>query len=138
LADSADREAFISQLMTELESESGLIREIKLANIGVDHGLAIYHPTEATIYVNALHPFYANYAEHFSNSEPFELLAVTEVLTEAYLFDEGLDSEAVQRILHRRDRFLRELVYSQRLARISHNGRERIVIGDGKRPLSRA
>lgn len=116
LADRADREAFLRRLMAELESESGLIRDINLANIGVDHGLAIYHPAEATIYVNALHPFYANYAEHFSNSEPFELLAVTEVLTEGYLFDEGLDSEAVERVLHRRDRFLRELVYSQRLA----------------------
>lgn len=116
LAEGVDREAFISQLMAELDSEAGLIREIKLANIGVDHGLAAYHPAEGTVYVNALHPFFANYAEHFSNSEPFELLAVTEVLTEAYLLDEGLDAEAVQRVLHRRDRFLRELVYSQRLA----------------------
>ena len=41
---------------------------------------------------------------------------MTEVLTEGYLIEEGLDIEMVRRILHRRDRFLRELVYSQRLA----------------------
>ena len=111
-----DREALITRLESAVDSEKGLIREVKLATIGVDQGLAIFHPTDGTVYVNALHPFYANYAEHFSNSEPFELLAVTEVLTEGYLIEEGLDIETVQRILHRRDRFLRELVYSQRLA----------------------
>jgi hypothetical protein len=111
-----DREALINRLEAEIDSEQGVIQEIKLASIGVEKGLAVFHPTDGTVYVNALHPFYANYAEHFSNSEPFELLAVAEVLTEGYLIEEGLDIELVQRILHRRDRFLRELVYSQRLA----------------------
>jgi hypothetical protein len=111
-----DGEALIQRLEQEIDSEQGVIRDIKLATIGVEQGLAIFHPTDGTVYVNALHPFYANYSEHFSNSEPFELIAVAEVLTEGYLLEEGLDIETVQRILHRRDRFLRELVYSQRLA----------------------
>jgi hypothetical protein len=116
LVKAEDRDALLARLESEVDSQQGVIKEIKLATIGVDHGLAIFHPSEGVVYVNALHPFYANYADHFTNSEPFELLAVAEVLTEGYLIEEGLDAETVQRILHRRDRFLRELVYSQRLA----------------------
>jgi hypothetical protein len=111
-----DRNALIAQLESEADSPQGVIKDIKLATLGVERGLAVFHPTDGVVYVNALHPFYANYAEHFSSSEPFELLAVAEVLTEAYLLEEGLDARVVQRLLHRRDRFLRELVYSQRLA----------------------
>ena len=114
--DAVEREALLRRLETDADSDKGIIWEVKLASIGVEQGLAIFQPVDGTVYVNALHPFYANYAEHFSSSEPFELLAVAEVLTEGYLFEEGLDSETVQRILHRRDRFLRELVYSSRLA----------------------
>jgi len=116
LVSAEDRKALMDRLELEVDSQQGVIKEIKLATIGVEQGLAIFHPTDGIVYVNALHPFYANYADHFSNAEPFELLAVAEVLTEAYLIEEGLESEMVQRILHRRDRFLRELVYSQRLA----------------------
>ena len=110
-----DRQTLIDRLESEIDSPQGVIKEITLATIGVEQGLAVFHPTDGVVYVNALHPFYANFSEHFSNSEPFELLAVTEVLTEAYLIEEGLGSEIVQRVLHRRDRFLRELVYSRRL-----------------------
>jgi hypothetical protein len=116
LTKAEDRDELIARLEADVDSELGIIREIKLATIGVEKGLAVYHPTDGVVYVNALHPFYANYAEHFSHSEPFELLAVAEVLTEGYLIEEKLDFEQVQRILRRRDRFLRELVYSQRLA----------------------
>jgi hypothetical protein len=116
LVSADDRRALIDRLESEIDSPQGVIKEIKLATIGVEQGLAIFHPTDGVVYVNALHPFYANYADDFSSVEPFELLAVAEVLTEAYLIEEGLDPELVQRILHRRDRFLRELVYSQRLA----------------------
>jgi hypothetical protein len=116
LASAEDRQALIDRLESEIDSPQGVIKEVKLATIGVEHGLAVFHPTDGVVYVNALHPFYANYSDHFTSSEPFELLAVTEVLTEAYLIEEGLGVDLVRRILHRRDRFLRELVYSQRLA----------------------
>jgi len=111
-----DRETLLAELEADLESDAGLIREIKLAALGVDQGLAVFDASERTVYVNALHPFYANYSEHFHNSEPFELIAVTEVLTEGYLIEEGVEPDVVKRILQRRDRFLRELVYTQRLS----------------------
>lgn len=116
LVKAEDREKLLDELEADLESEAGLIREIKLAALGVEQGLAVFDAADRTVYVNALHPFYANYSEHFHNSEPFELIAVTEVLTEGYLIEEGIDPEVVQRILERRDRFLRELVYTQRLS----------------------
>jgi hypothetical protein len=111
-----DRREFLAKLEAEVDAPHGVIREVKLATIGVEQGIAVFHPASGILYVNALHPFYANYADHFTSVEPFELLAVAEVLTEGYLVEEGLASETVNRILHRRDRFLRELVYSQRLA----------------------
>ncbi len=99
------KEAFLDQLRADSASETGLIKEIRFEPLGLDSMLAIFDAREGCVYVNLLHPFYANYAEHYKNDEPFELLAVAEILTEAYLFEEGLAPETVRNILHHRDRF---------------------------------
>jgi hypothetical protein len=63
---------------------------------------------------------------------PFKLLAVTEVLTEAYAVEEA-GAEAARRIVDRRDAFLRELVSQNRLgpAVIAQNLRDKAADADG-------
>lgn len=111
-----DRAALIHRLETDLDSAEGLIRTVRIESLGVEKPLAIFDAAQNTVLVNALHPFVLNYVEQFTSTEAFELLAVSEVLTEAYLLEQQIDPDDVRTVLLRRDRFLRELVYSQRLA----------------------
>jgi Histidine kinase-, DNA gyrase B-, and HSP90-like ATPase len=112
----AEKTSLQAELETDLNSEIGLIREVRFETLGMERGLAVFDVKERCVRVNLLHPFYANYSEHYANPEPFELLAVAEVLTEAYLLEEGVPHEVVRSVMRRRDRFLRELVYSRQLS----------------------
>jgi hypothetical protein len=106
----------INDLHEEAKSESGIIREVKLADLGIDGRLATFSVGERAVLVNSRHPFYLNHAEFYKRTEPFELLAVAEVFSEAYLLDEGVDQDTVRMFMRRRDRFLRELVYTRELS----------------------
>jgi hypothetical protein len=114
--DAAATASLLRDLEADVDSAEGLIREVVFEALGMDSPLAVYKVESRRVCVNLLHPFYANYADHYHNPEPFELLAVTEVLTEAYLLEAGLALDQVAEIMDRRDRFLRELVYSRQLA----------------------
>lgn len=114
--DEAGRQGLIDELEEELSSDQGLIREVSFDALGMEHPIAVFDVEHRTVRVNMLHPFYANYAEHYQNPEPFELLAVAEVLTEGYLLEVGLAPDQVGEVLERRDRFLRELVFSRQLS----------------------
>jgi Histidine kinase-, DNA gyrase B-, and HSP90-like ATPase len=106
-----ERGRLVEKLEASLETADGLIRNVEMAPLGTDRYLAAYDALTQTVKVNVLHPFFANYASHYHSPEPFELVAVAEILTEAYLLDE-LPSSAVHALIDRRDRFFRELVFS--------------------------
>ena len=108
--------AFVTALEEAQQGDLELIQQVELKAIGIDAGMALYDFESKTILVNILHPFYANYHEHYNDPEPFKLLAVTEVLTETYLLETALSPGDASDVMRRRDRFLRELVYSQQLA----------------------
>jgi hypothetical protein len=113
--DEAARLALLSELEKQVNSDS-FFQDVRFEPIGLEHGIAIFDASDRCFKVNILHPFYSNYAEHYQSSEPYELIAVSEVLTEAYLLEEGLTVVQTSNILERRDRFLRELVFSTQLA----------------------
>ncbi len=106
---------FLAKLQNALESESGLIEDVDFEDLAYEDGIAIFDAFSGRVKVNRSHPFYANYEESFQDPEPFKLLGVAEILTEAFLIEEGVDSFTVRTVLERRDRFLRELIYSRRL-----------------------
>lgn len=113
--DEAGRTKLLADLEGELEKNE-FFQAVKFEAIGIEDGLAVFDAEERCFKLNILHPFFANYCERARNLESFQLLAVAEVLTEAYLHDEGLEPDKVYRILRRRDRFLRELVYGTELS----------------------
>lgn len=114
--DAEGKTALIEQLEASVDTESGFIRTVELASLGIRNPLVRFEAATGRVLVNSLHPFYANYADLFASPEPFELLAIAEVLTEAYLLEEDIEPEVVHRIIWKRDRFLRELVYSRQLS----------------------
>lgn len=108
------------ELLEELEEsldapDDGPIRDVEPEALGADQFIASYDPQLRKVSVNLLHPFVANFIDMTKNSLPFELLAVAEVLTEAYLIEEGVPIDHVERIMRRRDEFLRELVAERRV-----------------------
>ena len=135
-------------LLAELEesiASDNFFTDVTFEALGVDRAIAIFDVATRRFKVNILHPFFANYSYHYRSPEPFQLLAITEVLTEAYLLDEGLSPDQAIQVLSRRDRFLRELVYSSKLSaplvalllddkRNDRKGLERAV-GEGLRSL---
>ena len=110
-----DKIDLLKELEKEIEKET-FFKEVVFDTIGVDKGLAIFDAVQKCFKINILHPFYQNYYEHYINPEPFQLIAITEVLTETYLIEEELSPDAIYYVLEKRDRFLRELVYSTRLS----------------------
>lgn len=128
-----DIEAFVHDLEATLEDDAaGPIKEVELVPLGTDQYLAVYDPTDRIVRVNTLHPFYANFIDVLGRTLPFKLLAVTEVLTEAYAVEEA-GADQARRIVQRRDAFLRELVSQNRLgpAVIAQNLRDKAADADG-------
>lgn len=110
-----ERKLLSDQLDADMASEQGPIRKIEFKLLGPEYPIALYEVAERTVWVNMLHPFYANYSDHYSNPEPFELVAVGEVLTEAYLHEHDVDAREVRAIMERRDKLLRSLVFDREL-----------------------
>lgn len=128
-----DPEQFLADLDATLEEDAaGPISDVELSPLGTDHYLAVYDPTDRIVRVNTLHPFYSNFIDVLGRTMPFKLLAVTEILTEAYAVEDA-GPEVARRIVGRRDAFLRELVSQNRLgpAVIAQNLRDKAADADG-------
>jgi hypothetical protein len=109
-----EKEQFVQRIIesASLESEKEFVADIAFDSLGVDLPIAIFDSTTNKVIINNLHPFYINYQDFFKNPEPFQVLGVAEILTEAHLYNLDIRSEDINDILSKRDNFLRELVYS--------------------------
>jgi len=64
--------------------------------------------------INLMHPFFANFLEEVKSPLPFQLIALTEILTECFLLDSGIKQDDVREIMYKRDSILRELTFSDK------------------------
>jgi hypothetical protein len=101
-----EKTKFLATLEAALESEAGLIEDVDFEELAFEDNIAIFDAQLGRVKINRSHPFYANYEDSFQDPEPFKLLGVADILTEAFLVDEGVDSPAIRYVLERRDRFL--------------------------------
>ncbi|HJX83684.1 MAG TPA: hypothetical protein VJ723_05020, partial [Candidatus Angelobacter sp.] len=65
--------------------------------------------------INSLHPFVAHFLDEYENKKrslPLELLAVSEILLEAHLYESGFDEDDIHGVMSRRDEVLRFLARS--------------------------
>ena len=65
--------------------------------------------------VNASHPFVASFHELYekaSSSQPLEMYAMAEILTEANLYHMGVDEGVIHDVMESRDELLRQFVRS--------------------------
>ena len=109
-----EKEQFIQKIIesASLETEKEFVADISFESLGVDYPIAVFDSMVNKIVINNLHPFYINYQDFFKNPEPFQVIGVAEILTEAHLYNLDIRPDDINDILSKRDNFLRELVYS--------------------------
>ena len=66
------------------------------------------------IKINIAHPFIAAMQDEISHSRSIEVIAITEILTEAQLIESGYKQDDAHAIMEKRDRTLRTLTYGER------------------------
>lgn len=109
----------VNDVVTALASaQDDLVRSVILARRDSSARLVEYDPAIRAVVLNQGHPFVNNYIDSKMVAEPLKLLGLAELLTQAYLLDENVPSDVVERVMKRRDNFLRALV--QRHPRSAH------------------
>lgn len=99
---------FLSTLEQRAESDAGLVEKVELIDLSHDQGVALLDVERAILQVNAFHPFVAFHREDYEKGgETLSLLAMAEVLTEAYLYEIGLEERLVHDVISKRDELLR-------------------------------
>jgi hypothetical protein len=109
-----NKEELLRSLALELSAEESIIKKTDWVVLGSGEPIAKLDLTTGIVKINLIHPFIANYADAYKSTLPLEFVAITEVLTEAHLYELGLDESIVNNIVRRRDNTLRELALSNR------------------------
>jgi len=109
-----EQSTLIERLEQDLTSEEGIIKEINWKIMDPNQPVAKLDLMSGKARINMLHPFFANFSEDVNLKMPFQLMAISEILTEAYLVESGLDEDIVFRTMEWRDEVLRELTYNER------------------------
>ncbi len=105
----------ISRLEEDVTSEKGIIKDVIMQAVDIDAPIAKLDMETGQVKINILHPFFVNFISEFGGSTlPFELIAITEILTEALMIENEIPQEKVTDIMSSRDKFLRQLVFSDR------------------------
>jgi hypothetical protein len=107
----AEQKTFLEELEKLVEAPEGFIKQIKLVDGSSYSGLAMFDASSRTLEINSLHPYVAHFLDEFEHKSnvPLELLAMSEVLLEAHLFELGLASKLVHDAMEKRDELLRSL-----------------------------
>ncbi|MEA2036273.1 MAG: hypothetical protein U9O94_02105, partial [Nanoarchaeota archaeon] len=102
----------ISDLEEESISEKGIIKDIYMEALEPEDPIAKLDLTSRDVKINILHPFFTNFLHDFKSNLPFQLIATTEILTEALMIESGVDQEIVKIVMEKRDQLFRELTYN--------------------------
>jgi hypothetical protein len=131
--------AFLETLETAGDGPDGLIKEVKLVDdLSQGQGIAVFDASAGILQINLLHPFVAHFLDeynHKAKNVPLELIAMSEVLLEAHLFELGLSQDIVDDALSRRDELLRTLSRSSGSRNALHIAQALVDAGNNKAAL---
>lgn len=102
----------IKQLSIDFDEHS-LVQHTVLSEVSQSDVVAKYRVVDKTLVINTLHPFIAYFMNEMSESQvPFELISMLEILTEAYLVEQGMGEKSIHEIMKKRDLALRHFSQS--------------------------
>lgn len=107
-----DRDKYVEDFRARSEDEAGLVKEVRHESLASEGGLAVFDVADGALIINDLHPFIAANRDEYEQSETLPLMAMAEVLTEAYLHEAGLKPGQVQEVMRARDELLRQFARS--------------------------
>jgi len=109
-----ETKSFLVKLEDDLVSEKGMIHSVEWVALNPDDPIAKLELETGIAKINLLHPFFANFMDEVKSTLPFQLIALTEILTECFLIENGINQDEVYSIMRRRDDILRELTFSDK------------------------
>jgi len=110
-----DQDKYLKELEKRAQDEGSLLRSTEINPLDSREGLAVLDVYSGKLEINSSHPFIAAFQDFFENSRnslPLEMLVISEVFMEAYLYHIGLDESVIRYVIARRDELLRQLVKS--------------------------
>lgn len=110
----SEKDALIKRLEDDLTSEKGIIQDVEWVALNAEDPIAKFDLKIGVARINLMHPFFASFVEEVKSHLPFQLIALTEILTECFLIENGFSQDEVRDIMWKRDQILRELTYSDK------------------------
>lgn len=111
---SQQKTEFISKLEADLTTDEGIIKKVEWVTLTPEEPIAKLDLMNGFAKINMMHPFFANFLDEVKSLLPFQLIALTEILTECFLLDSGMAQDEVRDIIFKRDAILRELTFSDK------------------------
>lgn len=108
------KQSILDSYEKDIDTGSQVIEQVEWGSLSTGAPIAKLNLEKRLLTINSSHPYIANYAEYYQNPLPLQAIAVTEVLTEAHLYEQGLDETIVNEVMRKRDTTLRELALSDR------------------------
>ncbi|MDR2719449.1 MAG: hypothetical protein LBC03_01415 [Nitrososphaerota archaeon] len=112
--DHSQKEAILKSYEQDIDVGRQVIENITVGPLSTASPIAKLDLTRRLLTINSVHPYIANYWEAYQNPLPLQSIAITEVLTEAHLYELGIDEDKINQIMRKRDITLRELALSDR------------------------
>lgn len=109
-----EKDAVLLRLENDLVSEKGIIQDVKWVALNPEDPIARFDLATGIARINLIHPFFSNFIEEMKSTLPFQLIALTEILTECFLIESGIRQDEVKAIMWKRDAILRELTFSDK------------------------
>lgn len=109
-----DKKFFLQDIDTRMDSDNGIINKVEWVSLSPEEPIAKLDIRSGFAQINLLHPFFANFIDEVKSLLPFQLIALTEILTECILLENGISQDTVREIMKNRDTLLRELTYSDK------------------------
>ena len=107
------REEFLANLDRRAKEPEQFVAGVTIDFDGSSHdGIVRFDTTTGYLRLNGWHPFVAAFHDEFTNrrsGQPLELVAMAEVLAEAYLHSIGIKAKSIDEFLSARDQLLRHL-----------------------------
>ena len=135
-----ERDTFIEQLEVQAQTTEGFVKDVQLVELSQDLGIAVLDIQSGILQINLLHPFVAYFLDEYEDKQkslPLELLALSEVLMEAHLYELRIEESLVRDLMVQRDQLLRYLARSsgKRSARLIAQALEDAVTDKNKLEL---
>jgi hypothetical protein len=109
-----EKNELIARLENDLTSDEGIIKKVEWKTLNPEDPIAKFDLIDGFAKINLMHPFFANFLDEVKSLLPFQLIALTEILTECFLLDSGITQNEVKDIMFKRDAILRELTFSDK------------------------